>query len=175
MFELKKEHKIKQVNVTEKHITEQFGHIFDEIHFNDDLANLVNKSLKESHHQAVKLHKQKLSSYKAKLKELEYKEDRIYDDHLKGLLDESSYKRQFERIRKERDNYTNLLAASDELISDKLFATADNLLELAKYSKSLWKVMNPEERAELLKEVTSNRELEVNAQNVVVKPYNWRF
>ena len=167
-----REYKIKQVNVTEKHITEQFGHIFHEIHFNDDLANLVSKALKESHHQTIKLHKQKLSSYKAKLKELEYKEDRIYDDHLKGLLDESSYKRQFERIRKERDNYTSLLGESDELISDTFFATVDHLLELAKCSKLLWKNSSPEKRIDLIKEVTSNQELEgISVRYDLKKPF----
>ncbi len=155
-----KENKVKQVNVSEKAITNQFEQIFDEIHFTENLTSLVSEALRESHAKSIKLHKEKVSIYKEKLKNLEYKEDRVYDDHLKGLLDEEGYKRQIKRVRSERDSYTNLLSESDELICDNFFETADKLLELTKYSKSLWKLMTPTERVELVKEVTSNRELE---------------
>lgn len=155
-----KENRVKQTNVSEDQITEQFSLIFDEIHFTEDLTSLVSKALKESHKKAQRLYKDKIDIYKNSLQSLEDKEDRIYDDHIKGLLDESGYKRQIERVRSERDHYTNLLQESDELISDQFYETADKLLELTKYSKSLWKMMLPEERAELLKEVTSNRVLD---------------
>ncbi len=132
----------------------------------------MSKALKASHLKAQKLHKEKMGMYKNSLQSLEEKEDRIYDDHLKGVLDSDGYKRQFDRVRKERDHYTNLLAESDELISDKFYETADRLLELTKHSKSLWKVMNEEERSDLLKEVTSNRTLEgVSVGYTLRKPF----
>ncbi len=50
--------------------------------------------------------------------------------------------------------------------------TSETILELANHSKSLWKLMNESERVDLLKEVTSNRELEgITVRYSLKKPF----
>jgi len=52
---------------------------------------------------------QQAEEYKAALKELEDREDKIYDDLRGGVLDDGGYRRQLQRIRDERAYYTKLL------------------------------------------------------------------
>ncbi len=113
-----------------------------------------------------------ISEYSDALKRLEGREDMVYDDYKKGLLDEEGYQRQLFRTREDRAHFTALLGQANTDIYETGMETAKSILELAKNAKSLWKSMEVEERKELLNELLSNPVLNgVNIEFKIKRPF----
>lgn len=150
----------KLIYVSEDSMLEQFGNAINLITITDNLADDISNALNEVHRRVTMARERDIESYKAGLKAIENAEDRIYDDHLAGLLDVDGYKRQIQRIRGERERFTNLMLAAQKEIDGAYLVTAKKVLELAKQAKTLWLSRTREERKEFLEKILSNRVLD---------------
>ena len=81
----------------------------------------------------------------------------LYDDLKRGILDDSGYKRQLQRIRDQRRQYTQLLEQANNELDDAYLYTAQRALELATKAKILWESQSPQDRRRFLELVLSNR------------------
>ncbi len=136
---------------------EEFSKALDKMAIPDRLATAIANGLNETHKRVGEARKRDVEGYKAALKGLETAEDRIYDDHRIGLLDEQGYKRQIERTRQERARLTDLMASSQREMDGAYLITANKILELAKSAKNLWLSRSREEKRDFLEMVLSNR------------------
>ena len=152
-----KQSHLKLVYVPEEKMLNDLGEAVGKITITDDLAKDISNALDAVHHRVGEARKRDIESYKAGLKALENAEDRIYDDHRAGLLDVDGYKRQFERVREERERFTNLMAQAQREIDGAYLTTAKKVLELATSAKTLWLSRTPEERRNFLEKILSNR------------------
>ena len=57
-----------------------------------------------------------------------------------------AYKKQIQKVRDDRDEYTRLLEQAQHSINDAFMETATTIIELAIDAKKLWKLRNAEER-----------------------------
>lgn len=110
---------------------------------------------------------------------LEGKEDEAYDDLKRGLLDDSGYKRQIERIRNDRQHFENEIERLTLTISDEAMVSVKKVFELAINAKELYKAMSRQDRMEYLKMVCSNPTLEgLTLQYQLQSPFarlsNWK-
>ncbi len=144
----------------EDQLLEGMGKAVSEITITDDLAKEVAKALNKTHKRVQEARLREIAGYKAALKELENREDEIYDDHRRGLLDESGYRRQIERVRSERERMTDLMSKAQSMIDDAYLVTAKKILELATMAKSLWDSRGREEKRDFLEKILSNRVLD---------------
>ena len=150
----------KLVNVSEQRIFSGFERALEAITITEAFAEEIAEALNETQRKARAATKRETDSYREALKALEQREDRIYDDFVKGLLDETGYKRQLEKIRAERSRFTNLLENANFAIQDAAMETAKSIIELAKHAKSLWLSQSPEARRGLLEKLLSNQVLD---------------
>src|SRR6185295_3187564 len=101
-----------------------------------------------------------------------HREDELHDDHKKGVLDEPGYRRQLERLRAERDDYTRKLEAAHEDLDDEYLFPSKRTLELAIRAKALWISANAQERRVFLEAVLSNARLSgVSVSYDLKKPF----
>ncbi len=78
------------------------------------------------------------------------------DMKLAGSLDDATFRRQLERIQKERRLNFDLLQDTQGQVDGAYLVTAQRVLELAKNAKSLWEGRSPEERRDLLAKLLWN-------------------
>lgn len=151
----KKAH-VRQVNVREEVILDQLGTALDAIRITEDLATAIADALNVTHKQAQGARDRERARFRDELKALEGREDEVYDDLKRGVLDDVGYRRQVERVRSERRRLTDHLEASEREIDGSYLVTAQRTLELAKNAKVLWESRTPEERRDLLKMLLQN-------------------
>ena len=163
---------MKGMNVIEEKVWEQFEPAVASLGFSRSFADQVLAALRESHEKSKAATRRQIEEYRQALKKLEAKEDRIYQDHVSGLLDEMGYKRQFKRVREERDHFTTLMAQANEAVSDAFNETAESLIELAMSAKELWKSASPQQKLDYLKVICSNQKLNgVTVEYEMKKPF----
>jgi hypothetical protein len=131
-----------------------------EINITEQLARAVSKALKITHEKLRGSNQKELERAIKSLKVVEQKEDQAYDNYCDGILDDQQYKRQLERIQKEKDSLQHQIDLSEKTISNSNFyQKSDSIIELAKSSKSLWNSQPKEEKLKLLKLILSNQTL----------------
>lgn len=150
----------KQVNVTEDTLFDEFLKPVRDISISDRLAHAISALLKRSHEKAIAAHRRTMDGYKQALGALERKEDELYDDLKRSLVDEATYHRRIQKIRDERCHFTGQLERGQEQIATAFYQTSDKILELAKNAESLWKERTPQERVDFLKSILSNQTLD---------------
>lgn len=100
-----------------------------------------------------------MDRYRQASLDLERREDELYDDYKKDVMDEDGYRRQLRRVRDERRHYERLLEQAQTSITNTFYETSQRIIELAKDAESLWKERSDQERVEMLKDILSNQRL----------------
>ena len=95
--------------------------------------------MKEEDLRAKRRQKEKNETLKERIKGLEEKEDRLYEDFTKGLLDEVSYKRHLKRTKEEKKELENTYKAENSMSERDFLKRSESLLELANSAESLWR------------------------------------
>ena len=139
---------------------DQFRQAIEEIDILPDFADQLLSALNESKEKARRAIKQDIGNFSTALKTLESAEDDLYKDFRRGILDEEGYHRQIANVRSERTRFTNLLEKAQLHINDVTGETFKSILQLATDAKSLWKNQSDVERANMLKKLLSNQELD---------------
>ena len=154
--------KVKSIN--ENKLDEAFESLFDEFAIPPKVADSISKVIRVNFENYKKDQTKRLNGLKQQVRELERREDQLYDDYNEGILDLEAYKRQLDKVRTSKASY-NLSATSidQQVVGQDFYRTADEILELAKSSKSLWKSMKPAEKQFLIKKVTWNQEMDASS------------
>lgn len=164
----RKEHranKVKVHSVNEYKIDDAFEKVLEKIQITKSLSVEVANLLKVRFDNFSDNQATKVNGLKGKVKELERRENKLYDDLCDGVVSRDIYKRQCERIQNERVRLEEELSFYGyEVSSKELYTDALEILELANSLKSLWKVMLPHEKRSLIKTVCLNQR--VNASSV---------
>ena len=146
--------------VPESQIWTHMSSAVDSISITEPFAQRIADFLNEAQIRAKAAHQADAQSYKKDLQRIEEKEDQLYQQLSAQVIDETTYKRQLDRLRQERSHYTELSCKAQEAISDVVMVTVKKVLELAMSAKSLWNMGTPEEKVEYLKMVCSNQLLD---------------
>ncbi len=144
------------MTLTEDSIWNGFEPAIHAVSISADFAQKIADALNKNKEKTLDAARREISAYSGALKGLEDKEDRIYEDYRAGVLDSEAYKRQVERIRKDRRHYTELMAQKNLAITDAGLETAKSVLELATRAESLWNSKNSYERLDMLNKLQSN-------------------
>lgn len=104
--------------------------------------------------------KKQMEGFRFELRKLEGREDVVYADFKRGVLDEAGYHRQIQKVREERQHYEREIERLTLEIGDEAMTSAQKVLELATNAKSLWKSMEPAKRLDYIKKECLNPTLE---------------
>lgn len=172
-------------SITEEKIWSEFSGAVGSITIEPSFAEEIATALNEVHQKAKAVTRKQMEVFRERLLSLEKREDEIYDDFKKGVLDSSGYERQLKRVRSERAEYANILEKLQLELQDSFMETAQSILELAKEAKSLWLSRPAMERRMFLDKILSNPVLNgANIEFNLRKPFlvlaemarkeNWR-
>ncbi len=150
----------KQINVREEEILDQLGTALDAIALTPDVVQAIVNGLNETHRTAMQAKQRAAEGYRATAKELEAREDRLFDRFDANEIDRATYDRQLARLRAEKAETFEKLRQADETEDSKYLVTAERVLELAKSAKSLWETRSAQERRDLLERLVCNPRLE---------------
>lgn len=157
----KKIHKsLRGMYSTEEKILRQFEGAVEAIALTDDLASKIAQAMREIKEKAHSKTKKEMEAYKIALVDLEQSEDRLYDDHIKGLIGVEMYQRRIARIREQRHEFTEMMDQARNKIEGVVYETAESLIELAKNAKSLVLSGSTNEYVKFLKTICSNQVLD---------------
>ncbi|MCB0350093.1 MAG: recombinase family protein [Bdellovibrionales bacterium] len=141
---------MKGLSTTEDKIWGKLSTAVDSITITKSLADELAEALNQAHEKANATVRKQIAAYSQKLKELEGREDDLYDDLKMGVLDDYGYRRQVQRVREDRAEYTKILEELQCSLNDAFRETAKSILELATSAKSLWLSRTPKERRDFL-------------------------
>jgi len=161
-----------QVNVAEAKIWSQLESAVQQISLTKAVAeDLAEKVHKRDFEKAEKL-RQQYAENKERLESLLKKQDQLFDDFSKGLVDDDDYRRLKVKTKDEvqllKAKLENDYRSAQELVRVRLKFT----LELAKDMESNWKEATPSDRVVLLTNVSSNFLLDgLNVRYDLKKPF----
>lgn len=147
------------LNITEAELWEQFDKIVESIELTPEIAKKVANALNAGHKSVVAAASAEIEREKAHIKECEAKEDNAYDNLMKGVLDQDSFKRQITRFRDERKIATLKLQDAQGRINGGFSENMQSTFELSKHAKTLYKSRSAYERRFFLEKVLSNQVL----------------
>ncbi len=147
-------------NITEDAIMAQLSSAVDAIAITEDLATAIAHALGETHRKAQAAKDREVEGYRRQVAELEAKEDALVDLRLARGLDDEAFRRQLDRIRRDRDRAFDALQQAQRQVDGAYLVTAQRTLELAKNAKRLWEARTREERRDLLAKLLWNPVLE---------------
>jgi hypothetical protein len=145
--------------VSEQQVFDQFEGALDAITITDAMAADVRSALAASHLATMEKQKRQAATYDEALRSLEVREDEIYGDLKRGVLDEAGHKRQLQKIRDERKHFAALLHDSQRHELDTYLQQANIALELAQNARILWNSRSPTEKRDFLKKLLWNPRL----------------
>ena|GEM_PF-570314 len=151
---------VRQANVTESSLWNQFSEAVDSIAINEKLADAISETLRRTHEKAADAHKRAMAGYRQVIQTSEQEEDKVRELLLDGTFDKDAYRKAVEKIRIERRRYESLLEQGQLAITNAFYETSEKCLELAKNAKSLWNSASPRERLEFIKDILSNQRLD---------------
>ena len=168
-----REHKKKIKSINEKTLDKVFESMLAGFEIPPKIADSISKLIKVNFENYKQNQTKKLTSIKKQIRELERKEDQLYEDYSGGVLDLEAYKRHLERVRKVKAGHSmNVTATNQQVVGQDFYRSTDELLELAKSSKSLWKKMNSSERQFLIKKICWNQSMDASSiQFYLKKPF----
>ena len=149
-----------QVNVKEQDILDQLAGAADAIEITSAFAEAVARALNETHRAATEAKKKSAEAYRAELRALEEKENRIFDRFDTGEIDRSTFDAQVARVREARRDRFEKLRDADCGIDTAYLDTARDVLELAKQAKSLLETRSREEKRDFLARLVCNPRLD---------------
>lgn len=147
---------LKGMAVAEEVIWKKFGEVVEGITISSELAQRIAEGLNETKEKAIEVTRREMASFKEAQRELERKEDALYQDYHAGVIDKEFFKRNQERIRADRSRYEDLLENRSVAIASAGFDTAQSILELAMSAKTLWENRSVVERRAMLDTILSN-------------------
>ena len=160
--------KIKAVNETK--LDEVFERLLGQFEIPSKVADGISKAIRVNFENYKKDQAKRLKGVKNQIRQLERKEDQLYTDYGEGILDLEAYKRHLARVRKEKTSHSLAVTSSEqEVVGQDFYRSADEILELAKSSKSLWKSMNPAEKQFLIKKITWNQSMAASSIEFALK------
>ena len=139
-----------QLNVREEDILAQLGTALDQISLTTDIAEAIAHGLNETHRAAIAEKARLAERYRAEVRALEEKEDRLFDRFDSGQIDRATYDRQLTRLRAEKEECFGKLREAESHEDEKYLVNAERVLELAKRAKSLWEGREPKEQRDFL-------------------------
>lgn len=151
---------LKLVNTSEAKIWEQFEPAVEALSISQEFAKDIKDALNETHEKQKAAIKKQMEGFRIELLNMDGKEDELYNDLKRGVLDDSGYKRQIERIRNDRQHSANEIERLALTISDEGMVSIEKVFELAIGAKELYKSMSRVDRIEYLKRVCSNPTLD---------------
>jgi hypothetical protein len=171
----KKQHEtMKGLSISEEKILQQFESTVGSLTISRNFAEQISQALNEISQRAKAKIMKEAEGYNVALKELEGREDKIYDDLKASILDDVGYRRQLQRLRDERAHYTRLLHDANFATTDAVIEKAETILELAINAQSHWESMNAPERREFLNKLLSNPVLDgPTVRFDLKKPFMW--
>jgi hypothetical protein len=98
--------------------------------------------------------------YRAEIRALEEREDRLFDRFDTGEIDRANYDKQLTRVRADKTDRFDKLRQADNQEDAKYLVTAERVLELAKSAKSLWEGRSPTEKRDLVARLVCNPRLD---------------
>lgn len=147
---------LRQINASESQIWEQLKGVVKEFSIKNSVAQYVTLQLSEQDRQSYEESKRQYFETKEKLEGLLKRQDRLYEDMTKGLIDESDMRRMREGIKNEiqscRSKLENDFGKAQELVRERVKFT----LELATDAEERWNTSSPIDRVVLLKNALSN-------------------
>lgn len=149
-----------QLNVLEDDILEQLGAAVAEIGLTPELAHAIAEGLNKTHRAAMSAKARAADGYRAEIRKLEEKENRLFDRFDVGEVDRETYDAQLKRIRTERDLCFEGLRTADGREDEKYLVTAERVLELASRAKTLWNGRGSVEKRDLVARLVCNPRLD---------------
>lgn len=141
--------------IREEELTDQFMVAFEAITLKPDQLMQINEHIKESHKDKVKYKTQHVAHLQSELNKYQQRLEKLYEDHLDGMVEDEFYKRKAEEYRTARDAIKNKLNATDKA-DDNFYFTIDKLLQLAQKSPELLRRSEMEHRRRLINLVLQN-------------------
>ncbi len=96
----------------------------------------VSQALRDAHADKVKYKSQHIAHLNTELTKYQKRLEKLYEDHLDGLVDDEFYKRKVSEYKALRDSIKNKLNATDKA-DDAFYLTIDNMLRLSQKAPSL--------------------------------------
>ena len=161
-----------KVYLSEDKIWEQLEPAVDSLSITQDFANDIAAALNETHAKAQAAIKKQMEGFSAELRKLEGREDEVYTDLKRGVLDEVGYQRQIERVRDERRHYEEEIKRLTLAIGDEAMVSVKKVFELAINAKSLWNTMERKEKLAYLDRVVFEPKLNgLSVEYQLQKPF----
>jgi hypothetical protein len=132
-------------SITEEAILKQFEPVLDSIQITEDFAKEIADALNAAGLEAKAARKREAAGLEGNLSKLEHREDELYADLKRGVLDDPMYQRQIGHVREERQRLLRQKEAATEEVNDALGVTAQVVLELCTRAKTLWLSRSPAE------------------------------
>lgn len=150
---------LRGLNVSLENLWRQFESLIDQISISPELAEKIAKEFNRNDAQALRVVHQEIQDKQLLLKANEQKEDELYGDFKKGLLDEMAYHRMVKRTRDEKNQLLADIEKAQGVLMSDMSENVESALELASTAKSLWNSRSPFERKEFLEIISSNRRM----------------
>lgn len=148
-----KKHKHKYWKEEELH--QAIKDIFNKFKIPKNIMKDLVDSLKASHLEEIKFHKDAINGLKRRLDNIQRRKDQLYDDKLDELITKDEY---IEKMKAERKTEKKVLRTikRHKKANKVYFDTGIRILELIQKASLLYEMAKPEEKRELLEFVFSN-------------------
>lgn len=128
------------------------------LHLGPNTVEWLKKKLKESHEEEVDFRENNLKNISNSLTQVRNRLDRIYDDKLDGIIDESTYYRKRQEFLKQQEELTEQISKHQK--ADGIYKDFGCLiLDVAQRAGETYRVREPEEKRYLANFVFSNLSL----------------
>ena len=107
------------VSVSEEEVFNGFSSAIASIAINTHLAEEIGAVLSESQNAVEATRKRDAARFQAELADLERREDQLYDDRVRGLLDDDGYRRQLARLRTQRTDAAKKVETANAELDDE--------------------------------------------------------
>lgn len=155
----KKQHR-KLVYVSEQTIMSGFASAAESIAIDVVIAEELTRILNESHAAVRSERRRETAKFQRELVDIDGNENQHFDLLSSGTLDDTSYKKQLQRIRDRRTEATLKLTKANEDLDDAHLDTMRSTLELARSAKITWATRSTAEKRRFLEIVVSNVRLD---------------
>ena len=147
---------LRQVNIAEIKIWEQFKKAVQSFSINESVARVISDKIFEMNQKDAAQAKQQHDENKERLDTMIRKQDQLYDDYTKQLIDEDDYRRLRSKSKDEiqvlRKKLENDYQSFQNLVQERIKFT----LELAKDAELNWKSATPQAKVVLLRNALWN-------------------
>jgi site-specific DNA recombinase len=143
----------------EERLQKEFENVLDKFTLTERMAELISEKLNERHIRLQRQLKGQERNFKQYIENLDVEEDLAYEKLKDSVIDDSTYKKQIQKLRERRNDLQDEILKIHKLHSDIYLTTAQTVLELAKNAKSLWRSRDMFQKVELMEKVLWNSTL----------------